>query len=236
MMTAEEYECSPATEFAKSAQDFYCTAPPSPEVWSAIGTCAAAIFAAVAVFIAWRVHRNDKRQQRLTEIRVAAASLIGATNDLIFQSDDVDRDNMADRSHVYQKSIVFELSALKPLDPERFNAAINWILKASGLRAAYNLDCNGMGGEDPAHSAFLPRLVHELTLSLRSYDMRKGKFDLVQDLVTRFDRVFSEPQFGGNQGILDSLISQEKDYLHILLDGQEPRTISAYSSNTPHLN
>lgn len=225
MIDAESYRCRASSPYAKSAQDFFCSAPTSPEVWSAIGSCAAALFAALAAIIAYRVYRKDKQRHRQQEIREATAGLIGAANDLIFQSDSSDRDNLADRSRVYQKSVIFELAALKSIDPARFNAAINWILKASGLRSAQaqpndSAETNSRVFEQ-AHMAFLPRLVRELTESLRTYDLRAGKFDLVQDLVFRFDRVISEPEFINNEGILQSLVGQEKDYLNILLQGKE---------------
>lgn len=217
MITAEEYECRPANEFAKSAQDFFCTSPTSPDTWAAIGACAGAIFALFAVILAWRVHVNDQRRHRLQQIRQATAELIASANDLIFKSDDLSRDNLADRSQLYQKSIMLEFAALERLDAVRFNAAINWMLKASGLRR-FNAAVMTRNGEMiPTHSAFLPRLVYEFTQSLRTYDFRGGKFDLVQDIANRFDKVYSEPQFIRDHDIQQTLISQEKNYLDLLL-------------------
>jgi len=223
MIIAEEQLCRASTEFAKSALDFYCSAPSDPEVWSATGTWIAAIFAAVAALIALMVHLNDKRQHRLQEIRVSIADLISVTNDLIFLTDDLRRDNLADRSRVYQKSILFELSAYKPIDNVRFNAAVNWILKASGLRLTFMKNPENFT-DDHSLVAFMPRLVHELTESLRTYDLKKGHFDIVQDIVKRFDGVISERQFSSNEHIFQSLVGQEKDYMNLLLLGHEAET------------
>lgn len=82
MIIAEEYLCRAANDFAKSAQDFYCSAPATPEVWSATGTWAGVVVAAIVGIyarLAWRTSQhqlkmtrdialNDQRVPRLSQL------------------------------------------------------------------------------------------------------------------------------------------------------------------------
>lgn len=123
---------------------------------------------------------------RKLELREATSALIGALQQLALNSDDRERSNRADRAKTYQVSVLFELAAeSKHFDQPRFNAAMNWIFKASGMRREYS--------EDPTkprlYFTLVNDLVAEATQSLRTFDRKRGKFDIADDLAERFGRI-----------------------------------------------
>lgn len=197
MIIADEYLCRAANEFAKSAQDFYCTAPPSPDVWSAFGTIIGAIGASIAAFAAiqaWRTARNQLKHQkdesRKNEIRQATAGLITAIHELSEQSEDPTRNGKSDRNKMYQQSVLFELAADKDFDQIRFNYAINWVLKAADLRHRYAVAEKDRKPLNPAHKDFLANLVFHMTQALRNYDRSGGSSDLLQYLSSKFGKSY----------------------------------------------
>ncbi|MHC6176257.1 hypothetical protein [Glutamicibacter sp. X7] len=174
----------------------------APELWSSVGTCAAAVFAAAAAFISFRSVKADEARHRRQEVRDATAALIRSINTLFARSADPSRDNNADRVETYQQSVLFELAAGPHLDRDRFNAAINWVLKASKLR--FDEEINSTPNRRSSIQ-FLGSLVHQMTEALREYDLHGGKVDPSPDIAQRFSDVFDKPLHARNMQIYRAL-------------------------------
>lgn len=193
-------------------------------MWAASGSIASAVvafIAAVAAIFAWINARNQLKHQiessRKLEVRQATAGMIQAIHNLSLQSRDKGRDNEQDRANAYQQSIMFELAAGSTIDQKRFNAAVNWVLKAAELRFIY-VDLEDSRLERyKQHFVFIEKLVFHMTESLRAYDQSGGKKDLVEDIAKRFLEVYARPTFHNNKGITRALTS-EGNYLKILLE------------------
>lgn len=169
----------------------------------------AAVVSAIAALLAWKA---SDFQARKKEIREATSALIGAIHQLALDSRDPQRDNMSDRARTYQVSVFFELAAGPRLDQKRFNAAINWILKASGFRHDFQ-SSKQLGNH---YNTFIDHLVAEATESLRTFDRSHGKLDISEDLAHRFGKVYNDMYYRQDRNMEETLRS-EGDYLKMLL-------------------
>lgn len=184
---------------------------------SAFSTLGAALFAALAAGIALKVYWSDKTHRRRQDIRMATAELIRAMHDLAARSKNSTSDNEADRNAMYLASIMFELAVGEKLDRNRFNAAMNWILKAARIR--YDNACEAANGGQLLTSRWMycGKLVFEAIEALRTFDVSGGKSDLASDLATRFDELFTEGGYGKDAKIHKSLIVEDKYYERLVL-------------------
>lgn len=182
------------------------------ESLSAVSTCAAAVFAAVAVVVAFRTSRADKKRHRQQEVREATAGMIQAIHTLAVRSRDTTRDNEADRNEAYQQSVLFDLAAGPELNRVRFNAAISWILRASGHRRYAAEALEGMNYFEVSRYNFIDALVREMTESLRIFDASGGEIDPTPDIARRFEKVFSDRSYKSDKRIHISLVSPDKIY------------------------
>lgn len=185
-----------------------------PSLMADIAGVIAALGAAFAAFLSWK---SAVAQNHKTEIREASASLIGAVHVLSQNSRDMSRDNMADRAELYQTSVIFELAAGPGLDQPRFNAAINWILKASGLRHDFVTNENGECPLGNHYNTLIDDLVRETTEAIRYFDQTKGKTDIAKDLSKRFGEVYREKYYHQDPKIKEAL-SVERNYFDTLLN------------------
>jgi len=218
MTIAEEYLCRAANEFAKSAQDFYCSAPASPEIWATIASLASpavALVASVAAFFAWHNSREQLRHQmedsRKLEIRQATLGLIEALHELSTQSRIAQRDNEVDIKRFSHKSHAFELAAGPELDAIRYRYAIRWIIEASRLRhevarheEAKNVDNKSVQDAETvdnksvqddsipptAHKNFLDSLVFRMTEILLGFDGHKNSANLMDAISAKFGKIY----------------------------------------------
>lgn len=157
------------------------------------GTPLAAAASAVAAVFSWRTAVNLNRK---AELREATSALIGAIHDLALNCDDLTRDNKTARAKTYQMSVLFELAAAgRRFDQPRFNAAMNWILKASGMRRNYSALHSKSDKDSPhrLHFTFVNDLVFQATESLRMFDKSRGKFKISEDLALRFGELCDGP-------------------------------------------
>lgn len=214
MVLSETFLCRVPSENSVKIDRLYCStdATNAPEIFSAIGTCAAALFAALAAIAAIYIYSQDKARYRKQEIREATAALISAVHTLATNSKDPLSDNEKDRNNTYKESVLFELAAGPALDRERFNAAVNWILKSARLRYFAAQERHDLGRVAVSQHAFVRDLVNEMTESLRYFDQSSGKFNLSSDLAERFTKVFESPSYRTNVKIQLALNSPEPYY------------------------
>ena len=207
MIIAEEYLCRAANEYAKSAQDFYCTSPTHPEVWSAAGTWAGVI---VAIFVgiyarrAWKTSKKQLEQSQLEfdqlladkrqeELRDAAARLMRMTHDLIKYSDDekFTHDDFRNlRRKWFEESLIFELSVGEDFDSVQFNRLSNWTLKAAGMRHGSYHGTSGAVGR-----WFGSLIPNAFLKSLREYVRTNGTSNFTEDLTAKYLAIYHHSDY-----------------------------------------
>lgn len=150
MIIAEEQLCRASTEYAKSALDFYCSAPEHADVWTAVGTWLGVVVAAVVGLYARKAWRTAQDQlldvqtaRRREEVRTATHDFIRAVHDLrryaFIPTANID----LYRSATGQELILFRITIGDGLDRDKMFMLTDTAIKASGV----------------THSASHPRVI-----------------------------------------------------------------------------
>lgn len=151
MIIAEEQLCRASTEYAKSALDFYCSAPAHADVWTAVGTWAGVIVAAIVGLYARKAWITAQAQlkdvqttRRREEVRKATHDFIRAIHDLRRYAFIPEANIDLYRSAAGQELILFRIVIGDGLDRDKLYMLTDTAIKAAGV----------------THSASHPRVWH----------------------------------------------------------------------------